>query len=581
MNFIPNLAGPISSITQVEIAVIIGLLIITLVAILVRRVNIPYTVALVLAGLALALARSYQIFDFQIPDQAEASELILALFVPLLVFEGALHINWRSFKLDLIPILLLAVAGVLVAMFIVGGVILGINRLLELAAGVFDVGFLGKIQGIPFLAALAFGALIAATDPVAVIAFFRTLGVDKRLSQLMEGESLFNDGTSIVIFKLALAIGGVTAAASGEAQTGFSFSSIVWNFISVAVGGLVVGLLVGVLADVAIYRNLDNMLVETTITLPVAFGSYILAEQFHLSGILAVVAAGIYLGNRIPIYTTPSTKIALYNFWEILSYVATSLIFLVIGFQIDVRQFFSVQIMFLVLSAVIAILVARAMVIYGMSAFSRRLGTAIQRKYQHVMFWGGLRGAISLALALSLGVNDFGPGIGEQLRLMTFGVVLFTLIVQGTTIKPLIKRLGLAEKSRRQNERERSLGRFYTSRAAQKELDRLNEMGVVSGSILEAMQEAQRMELEERDQNVREMLQRHPGLSVDLTLQVRRAMLQAERMALGEAARSDLISVDTFEQMMEELDCRVEALNAIEDQTTSPVFRFVDKQDEG
>jgi CPA1 family monovalent cation:H+ antiporter len=197
------------------------------------------------------------------------------------------------------------------------------------------------------------------------------------------------------------------------------------------------------------------------------------------------------------------------------------------------------------------------------------------------MFWGGLRGAISLALALSLGVNDFGPGIGEQLRLMTFGVVLFTLIVQGTTIKPLIKRLGLAEKSRRQNERERYLGRFYTSRAAQKELDRLNEMGVVSGSILEAMQEAQRMELEERDQDVREMFQRHPGLSVDLTLQVRRAMLQAERTALGEAARSDLISVDTFEQMMEELDCRVEALNAIEDQITSPVLRFVVKQDEG
>jgi CPA1 family monovalent cation:H+ antiporter len=310
MNFIPNLADPISSITQIEIAVIIGLLIITLVAILVRRINIPYTVALVVAGLALALARSYQIFNFQIPDQAAAGELILALFVPLLVFEGALHVNWRSFKLDLIPILLLAVAGVLVAMFIVGGVILGIDGLLELATGVFEVGFLGEIQGIPFLAALAFGALIAATDPVAVIAFFRSLGVDKRLSQLMEGESLFNDGTSIVIFKLALAIGGVTAAASGEAQAGFSLSGIVWNFISVAVGGLVVGLLVGVLADVAIYRNLDDMLVETTITLPVAFGSYILAEQFQLSGILAVVAAGIYLGNRIPVYTTPSTRLS-------------------------------------------------------------------------------------------------------------------------------------------------------------------------------------------------------------------------------------------------------------------------------
>jgi CPA1 family monovalent cation:H+ antiporter len=156
MNFIPNLAEPISSITQIEIAVIVGLLIITLVAILVRRINIPYTVALVIAGLALVLARGYQFLDFQIPDQAAAGELILALFVPPLVFEGALHISWRSFKLDLIPILLMAVAGVLVATFIVGGVILGIDRLLELAAGAFELGFLGEIQGIPFVAALAF-----------------------------------------------------------------------------------------------------------------------------------------------------------------------------------------------------------------------------------------------------------------------------------------------------------------------------------------------------------------------------------------------------------------------------------------
>jgi CPA1 family monovalent cation:H+ antiporter len=288
-----------------------------------------------------------------------------------------------------------------------------------------------------------------------------------------------------------------------------------------------------------------------------------------LSGILAVVAAGIFTGNQIPEHTTPNTKLALFNFWEVLSFITTSLIFLIIGIEIDIAELLSAQNIAHVLSAVVAILVARTLVVYGMTMVSGWLGTTIPRPYRHVMFWGGLRGAISLALALSLGTTTFGAAVDNQLRLMTFSVVLFTLLVQGTTINGLIKRLNLAQRTPRQIEKESQLGRLYVTRAAQRELARLHDEGVISGSIWEAMMEAQNNEMERRDQDVREMLNRYPDMGVELALQIRRAMLNAERTALGEAVRQEIISEDVQEQISEEIGARIEVLDAVEAHSTS------------
>jgi len=556
-----------SSLVLFESVFILGLLLITAVALLVRKVKIPYTVALVIAGLGLTFMRTVlPIGQLGSPDLI-TSEIILALFVPPLIFEGALHINWKTFRSNLVPILLMAVVGLLLATFIVGGVILAIAEMLQSLAIALNLAMLDDLIVIPFMAAIAFGALISATDPVAVIAFFRSLGVEKRLSVLVEGESLLNDGMAIVIFKLALGLGAV-AAVSGGGGLGVEFDLLgtVWGFLKVAVGGIAVGLIVAKLAEV-VFKYTDDRLVETTVTLPAAFGTYLLAENFHLSGILAVVAAGIYLGNIIPLYTTPSTKIALYNFWEMVSFIVTSLIFLAIGLLIDIRQLVSIQNIVLVISAVFAILVARALVVYGMSAISNKLKSDVPPAYQHVMFWGGLRGAISLALALSLTSGSFGPGVSEQLQAMTFGVVLFTLLVQGTTIERLIKKLGLAKKSQRQLEKERNLGQFYAARAAQEELNRLNKIGVVSGSVWDAMAEAQNMELSEHDQDLRDMLHRNPGISMELAVQARYAMLNAERTAISEAVRQEIISEDIHEQMLEDLDARIEVLNLVSERS--------------
>ena len=587
MYLLPLAQEPQPGVIQLETAFVVALLLITAVALLVRKVKIPYTVALVVAGLALAFLRSLLPSELVTMGErslsdAFTSELILALFVPPLIFEGALHIDWKTFRANLTPILLMAVVGLLLATFIVGGVILAIDAGFEHLASLFNLALPDLIE-IPFLAAIAFGALISATDPVAVIAFFRSLGVDKRLSILVEGESLLNDGVSIVVFKLALGLGGVAAASHASLEDAqfitaqFDLLQTAWNFLLVAFGGLAVGLVVARLAEFVL-KYIEDRLVETTVTMPVAFGAYILAESFHFSGILAVVAAGIYLGVIIPSQTTPSTKIALYNFWELLSFMVTSLIFLLIGLVIGVRQFFSIQNLVLVAAAVVAILLARALVVYGMSAVSKRLRVPVPLPYQHVMFWGGLRGAISLALALSLSPDSFGPGVGEQLRLMTFGVVLFTLLVQGTTIEKRIKNLGLSRKSQSQIEKERYLGRYYAARAAHEELNRLHRKGVVSGSLWEAMSAAQQAELEQCDYELREMFHRYPGVSSELALQARQAMLKAERSALGEAVLRDIISEDLQDQMLEDLDARIEVLDLIAERSTVMSMLSIDHE---
>jgi len=569
---------PLNGVIQLEIALVIALLVITGIAFIVRRIKFPYTVALVFAGLLLAVSPTNFPLHMEPSPEIISSELILAFFVPPLVFEGALQLDWKRFQANLASILLMAVLGVFLGTLIVSAVVSSLSSL--------------AIPDFPSLlitATLAFGALISATDPVAVIAFFRSLGVEKRLGILVEGESLLNDGTSIVIFNLALALGSVALIGEGVASQ-ISLPLALWEFAQVSLGGLIVGLLVGKLAEM-FFKRTDNRLVETTLTIPVAFGSYVLAEQLGLSGILSVVAAGIYLGTVIPANTTPTTKIALYNFWEVISFIVTSLIFLIIGWVIDIRQFLTPQNLALVLAAVVAVVVARALVVYGISAFSNfvlsPLGkrwkfsgvTPIPGSYQHVMFWGGMRGAISLALALSLGPNAFGPGVGDQLRLMTFGVVLFTLLVQGTTIESLIKKLGLAVHTESQLEKERYLGRYYISRAAQTELNRLHESGVISGSLWKAMEEAQQLELAEHDREVRDLLHRFPELSGQLAIQARRSILFAERIALDEAARNEVISETVHDNMLEELDARTKALELIAQQESLSLF--IDEEDLG
>ncbi len=347
------------NIIVVERFIIVSLLVVSVVVVAARRLRLPYTVGLVLIGLAVTLFSPLQI---QISPQ-----IILALLVPPLVFEAAFHIRIDDLRRDFWLILLLAVPGVILTTLLVGWLV---------AEG----------TGLAIQITLVFGALVSATDPVAVVALFRRLGAPRRLQVLLEGESLFNDGTAIVMFSLMVSI-----ASAGT----FSWTSGVTQFITIAGGGLIVGILLGMLISQFISR-IDEPLVETTLTVVLAFGSYLIAESLGVSGVLAVVAAGIVNGNAGPRGMSPTTRVVVFNFWETAAFLANSFIFLLIGLTIHLQTLFANW--QAIGWAILAVLLARAVSIYGLSIFGREIPTT----WKHILYWGGLRGAIALALALSL-----------------------------------------------------------------------------------------------------------------------------------------------------------------------------------
>jgi CPA1 family monovalent cation:H+ antiporter len=526
---------------QAEIGLVLLLSLAALVAIVSRRIRLPYTVALVIVGLALTLFPNP--FDFDL-----SSELILALIVPPLIFEATLNLKWDNLKKDLGIILILAVFGTLIGAFLVGTILIIAGRTIVPALDIV------------FLATFTFGALISATDPVAVISLFRDLGVTKRLSILVEGESLFNDGVAIVLFGIALSAGA--AAATGEGES-FSLNSAVFDFFRISIGGLAVGAILGYLVSSLLLKNIDDNLIETATTVALAFGAFVIAEQLHVSGILSVVAAGLIVGNTGLQNTSPSTRITLDNFWEFAAFVVNSLIFLLIGLDADLRQF---QLNLpLIAVAIFAVIFSRAIVVYGLTGIYNRLYSRrpVSFSYRHVMFWGGLRGAISLALALSITGATFGDEVADQLLLMTFGVVLFTLLVQGTTITPLLGRLGLIESPERQREQERQQALLYASRAGKRELDRLYDDGIISAEVWEAMSDVYNREIRQHNHDLRDLLHKYPELEQTMILQAREELLQAERAAISDATRRGLISEAVYHSLIQETDFRVEALNRI------------------
>jgi CPA1 family monovalent cation:H+ antiporter len=499
-----------------EILVIELLLIASLVAMAVRRLRIPYTVALVIVGLLITL---------QSPIKFELTpELILALFVPPLVFEAAFHLNLQELRRNFTGILLLAVPGVILTTFIVG-IILTLGTSLSLPV------------------ALIFGSLIAATDPVAVVALFRTLGVPKRLAGLIEAESLFNDGTAIVVFNLILVV-----ALSGQ----FDLIDSVMGFLRVVVGGTVTGLVLGWLISRLIAR-VDDYLIETTLTTVLAFGAYLVAEQLHFSGVLAVVAAGLINGNIGPQGMSPTTRIVLFNFWEYMAFLANSLVFLLIGLQVNIPAIAANW--QAVGWAILAVLLARVIVVYGMSWIVNRVSDPIPITWQHVLNWGGFRGAICLALALSLPASLGGDR--DLLRVMAFGVVLFTLLAQSTTMRPLIRWLRIITRGEAQLEYELRHARLAALRSADARLDRMHTEGLLSTHTWEKLKQFITQNADSLVVAVREVLLSDPALEAEELDKGWRELNRTQRGALLSLRHDGVISDEVFEKLMVEIDAQL------------------------
>lgn len=386
-----------------------------LVAIAARRLKLPYTVGLVVAGAGVALSRP----DFGLRLTHDA---IFDLILPPLLFEAALSIRWTELRRDLFPILVLATLGTLAA------------------AAVVTFGMM-QFAGWPLPSALVFGVLIAATDPVAIIAMFKDNGVKGRLRLLVETESLFNDGAAAVLFVMALAWAQAGGGPPSGAETAGTLARIV-------LGGIAIGALCGGLAIGVAWRTSEHM-VEAALTTVAAYGSFLLAEYFHDSGVLATVTAGLIMGNLGVLspegkgFLSRRGRDFVLEFWEFAAFFANSAVFLLIG--VNVAQMpFEAHGPWTLLIAIAVGLVGRALTVYPLSLAFTWSRWAISSGQQHVLWWGGLRGALALALALSL--PEALP-LRDDIVFVTFGVVAFSIVAQGLTMPLLLGRLGFPPKT--------------------------------------------------------------------------------------------------------------------------------------
>jgi len=381
-----------------------------------KKVRLPFTVVLVVVGIGLSgLTGQYQ-SGVQILHELEISpDLILYVFLPTLIFESTLNLDPRSLRHNIGSILTLAVPGLLLSTGLIG-------VLVWLATP------------IPLSGALLLGAILSATDPVAVVSLFRQLGAPQRLTTLVEGESLFNDATSIVVARILI---GVIAAGT---VTGDSISGGLIDFFVLFFGGLLVGAALGFVVAFILGLVESDPFIEIPLTTALAYLSFLLAERnFGVSGVMATVGAGLVIAGWGQAKISPSVREYLNNFWEQMAFIANALIFLMLGLKVELSAVWdSLDLLPWVIGAM---LVARAVLVYGLMPLVGRLPGAkpVGMAYKTVMFWGGLRGAIAVAIVLSLPEMPYA----DTFIALVMGAVLFTLLIQALTIEPLVKKLGL------------------------------------------------------------------------------------------------------------------------------------------
>ncbi len=376
------------------------MLIASVVVIVAQRFRMPYASALVLAGLAIGATGL-------LPHAHLEPHLLFSVLLPPLLFEAALNLPWKSLRENWWPLLLFSVMGTIISALVVGGLSVGVLRL-------------------AWPVALVFGALMAPTDPISVIAVFRRLGVPQRLALLVEGESLFNDGVGVVLFTVF-----VNAAVVGH----LSIAGGIMRFVLGISGGVLVGWLAGTTVTWLANRQ-DDHLLEITLTTLLAYGTFLGAESLGVSGVVAVITAGLVVRNSwMPRTMSPTSRQAVNAFWEYAAFVANSVIFVLLGNDIahlhaGFRQWP------MVLGAILITLLGRAAAVYGLAPICNRLARPISFSWQHILWWGGLRGA--LAMALVLGLPQHFP-CRDVLVLLVYSVVFFSLIVQGMSIAALVK----------------------------------------------------------------------------------------------------------------------------------------------
>ncbi|MBO7745743.1 cation:proton antiporter [Paenibacillus sp. MWE-103] len=386
-----------------------------------KKINQPYSIALVVVGLLLGSV------NIPVLEEAEAyitqshvfQAVIISLFLPILIGDATLKLPFGHLKEQGKPVLALAFGGTLLSFLLIA---VGAYYLLDL----------------PLVVAFTFASLMSATDPISVISIFKSLGVPKSVVTIIEGESLFNDGIAVVLFQIS-SVYLLSYMEMGWTGVG----SGILLFLQFALGGIAVGAALGWFFS-QLLRFYDDYPLEIAFSMLLFFGSFFIAEHVHVSGVIAVVVSGLIFGSYgARIGMSETTLMNIHSFWDVITLLANSLIFLMIGLEIQHIDFGDRWL--LILAAILIVLAGRTIALYSSVSLLRDF----PRKWKSVLNWGGLKGSLSIALALSLPDSFKGK---DDVLMLTFSVVLFSLLVQGLTIKPLVLRAGVGEHNKNVNE---------------------------------------------------------------------------------------------------------------------------------
>jgi monovalent cation:H+ antiporter, CPA1 family len=375
----------------------------------------PYSIALVLVGLVLGLTKTPYLdeAEYFIVQSEVFQVIVISLFLPVLLGDASLKLPFLNLREEKKPILALAIGGTLFSFLLIG---YGAHYLI----------------GLPIVVAFTFASLMSATDPISVISIFKSLGVPKKLVTIIEGESLFNDGVAVVFFQIS------TVYLLSYLEMGiFGLGQGLLLFLKFSVGGIIIGGAAGFIFSQVI-RIYDDYPLEIALSIIMFFGSYFVAEHLNVSGVIAIVVAGIIFGNYgRKIGMSDATKMNIDSFFDTITFFANSLIFLMIG--LEIKNINLTGKWGYIAIAIILVLISRTLALYISLAPLK----GFSEKYKVILNWGGLKGSLSIALALSLPRNFEGR---EDILILAFGVVLFSLLVQGLTITPLINRLKVTDK---------------------------------------------------------------------------------------------------------------------------------------
>ncbi len=496
----------------------------TTVAIAVQHLAVPYTVALVFTGLVLGLLHA-----FEAPHLTKA--LLFNVFLPGLLFEAAFHVEFKQFWRNRLTINSLALPGVVAATALTALILTPVVNTLHL------------VQDFTWKHALVFGAIISATDPIAVVAVFKSLGVPKRLSVLLEGESLLNDGVAIVFFTLSVGlVAGRVVAAGGLAL----------DFIKIVGIGALIGAGVG-LAISQVIKQVDDPMIEITLTTIAAYGAFLLAEHFHYSGVIATVSAGMLCGNYgARVGMSPSTRIAVESFWEYVAFALNSIVFLLIGFEVQFQELLASWQAILV--AYLVVTAGRGLIIFGASSLLRRTRERIPWAWSVILTWGGLRGGLPMVLVLSL-PKDFPHR--DLLVSMTFGVVILSILVHGLTMSPLLRWLGIVRGHQEHAAYELTRGKLQAAQAALEEIDRMSRVHFTNPEALASLRREYEQKVERDSATLDELHLERQHLHGEEVQWARRHLLLVEKGVVIEAFHQGLLSQAVQEKLLADIDAQL------------------------